>query len=223
MKLVLASAGINTKGVAEKVIELVGKPPNQISVAIIHDAPAVLDVDMRWQINEMQKISKLFGGMIRIVNLLALDIGEIKNRLAKSDVVFCLGGNACYLKTVFDKSGLGKILPEILKDVVWLGNSAGSMVLGKFSPYRESVATKKKETYGVDKFFKIVDCHIIPHINFDDDPKHSLETCTEESKRHTSPVYALTDNSALVIDGDKTYLFGKGAWKIFDGKITEHI
>ena len=221
MKLVLASAGIETKGVTEKIIELARKPASEISVAFIVEAGNMKDRDKRWQINELYKTSNIFGGIVRIVNLLALDIDEIEARLTKSDVVFCLGGNTCYLKTVFDKSGLSGLLPQILKKVIWLGNSAGSMILGKRCPYRESLKTSNEATYGVEKFLKLIDCHIIPHINADKKPEHLLETCIEESKQHSSPIYALSDDSALVINGNNSYMIGTNCWKIENGKITE--
>ena len=221
MKLVLASAGIETKGVVEVAAELVGKSPSEISVAFILEAHAVKDSDKRWQINELHKTAQIFGGMIRIVNLLALDTDEIERRLLASDIVFCLGGNTGYLKTVFDKSGLSEILPRILDKCVWIGNSAGSIILSKRSPYREAVAHEKKETFGVTEYLGLVDCHIIPHVGADNDPKHLLETCIEESRRQTAPVYALSDESALVIDGDKQYLLGKNCHKIVNGKILE--
>ena len=224
MKLILCSKGIETKGVVEKAVELVGKPASEISAAFILEADAKSDDDKRWQIECMYNVANTFGGTIKIVNLLALDgIEEIEQRLRSCDIIYCLGGSPHYLRTVFDKVGLGARLLGILEEVVWIGNSAGSMILGKRCPYRESVSREKFDTYGVEKFYRIIDCHISPHINCDDDPKHALETAIEESKLHQSPVYALSDDGALVVDGDKTYMIGKDCWKIENGKIVDSI
>jgi len=223
MKLVLSSFGLGVEAVTEKIVEFVGKPADKISVAIINEAHSVDDTDKRWQIDQLHRCTQTFGGMIRIVNLLALDIAEIEKRLTASDVIFCLGGNTFWLKTVFERSGFEKILPKLLDKKVWFGQSAGSIILGKVATYREQFRKKDYYKGDVTKFYRIVDCHIIPHVGISDDPKYKFETCIEESKRQSSPVYALSDEGALVVDGEKMYMIGKNCHKIENGKIMESI
>jgi len=52
-------------------------------------------------------------------------------KMEEADVLFFEGGNSYYLMEWMNKSGLTKILPELLKTKVYVGLSAGSMVTGK--------------------------------------------------------------------------------------------
>ena len=60
MKLVLASQGFMNDKIANEVSKLVGKPLDNINVAIINEAYVVLggDKSKRWLINELSKKDK---------------------------------------------------------------------------------------------------------------------------------------------------------------------
>jgi peptidase E len=95
-------------------VELVGKPQNEITVAIINEAHAVEAGDKRWVLNNLNDIAKNFPAEIDIINLLALPIAEIEARIMKKDVIFVVGGNTDYQMYVFQKSGFADLLPKLL-------------------------------------------------------------------------------------------------------------
>jgi len=99
MKLILASSSFESKEAVEKCIEFVGKPAKEINFAIINEAYAVEHGDHHWIIDDIDSIRKNFGGNIEFVNLLALSIDKIEERINVSDVIFVVGGNTEYLKT----------------------------------------------------------------------------------------------------------------------------
>ena len=208
MKLILCSEGFSTKEIIDKCIELVGKSKDLINVAVINEAYAVEKNNLRWVVNNLNKVKDNFGGNLELVNLLALDIETIKERLAKSDVVFVLGGHTDYLMSVFDKSGLSKILPELLETKVYVGSSAGSMVLGKRLSEEAYVKIyNERNTYGIKNYLDMVDIAIMPHLDSPHFPNRK-ETLLDAAKNHPGVVYGLRDDSAIVVDGSNISTIG---------------
>ena len=224
MKLVLTSSDIKQKTILKQVLELVGKPKKDISVALIIDACAVETGDKKWLFNGIHFLTKTFGGEIDLINLLALDINEIKQRIIKADIIYCFGGNTEWLFKVFEKSGFNKLLPKLLETKVWIGSSAGSMILGKMpSTLAQSYIYKIDDFLGVNKYLELVNFSIIPHIFGDFTPSDAFSYCVEESKAQKYPVYVLSDKSAVIVNGNKTYMVGSNCQKLLNGKIIEKI
>ncbi len=83
--------------------------------------------DHSWVLDDLNNIKKYFQNM-ELVSLLALELPKVIERIEASDVIFVVGGHADYLMSVFNKTGFGDALPELLKDKICVGSSAGSMV-----------------------------------------------------------------------------------------------
>jgi len=181
MKLILCSEGFSTREIVDKCIELVGKPKNLINVAVINEAYAVETNNLRWTLNNLTKVTENFGGNLELVNLLALDGQEVKQRVEASDVIYVLGGHTDYLMSVLNKSGFSKLLPDLLKTKVYVGSSAGSMVLGKrlSSQVYEKIYSERND-YGIDRYLEFVDISIMPHLDSPNFPNRR-ETLLEAS------------------------------------------
>lgn len=59
-------------------IDLVGRPQDEISVAIINEAYAVEEGDKYWVLNNLNSVANNFKGGIDIVNLLALPLDKVE-------------------------------------------------------------------------------------------------------------------------------------------------
>ncbi len=79
-------------------------------------------------LDELNRTSRIFGGEFELVNLLALGIDKIVERLNLADLIFVVGGHTDYLMSVFNKSGLSNRLADLLSDKVYVGVSAGAMI-----------------------------------------------------------------------------------------------
>ena len=88
MKLVLTSSNINQEEILKEILDLVGKPAKDISVAVLNEASSVEEGDKRWLIEGLDFLSKTFGGTIELINLLALDISKIEKRIEKCDIIY---------------------------------------------------------------------------------------------------------------------------------------
>ncbi len=215
MKLLLCSEGFYTPNTVRTCVELCGKPQNQISVAVINEAHAVVTGDKRWVLDDLNNIAKNFPAEMDIVNLLALSAKEVEERLAHKDVIFVVGGNPDYLMHVFEKTGFAKSLPRLLKDKVYVGSSAGSMVVGRRVSTKAYRATYSGENnFGINEYMALVDLAIKPHMDAPDLPNNRLTVLKKATKGVDFPVYGLQDDAAIVIDGGKQSFVGSGPYKV---------
>ena len=118
MKFVLCSEGFYTPNTVEACVSLVGKPQDQISIGIINEAFAVKKGDKRWVIMNLNSVFNNFSAEIDIVDLLALSIVEIEERLADKDVIFVVGGDTDYLMSIYQQADAHAV-PRDLQGEAW--------------------------------------------------------------------------------------------------------
>src|SRR5690349_11374977 len=215
MKLLLCSEGFHTPNTVQACAELVGKPQNEITVAIINEAYAVERGDKRWVLNNLNDVAKNFPAEIDIVSLFALSIEEIEARIMQKDVIFVVGGNTDYQMHVFQKSGFAKLLPKLLETKVYVGSSAGSMVIGK-KVSSESYHTiyGERQTFGVEAYLGLVDFAIKPHMNSPHWPKNTPEVLDKAAAGMDFPVYGLQDDSAIIVNGNSVKFIGSSPHEV---------
>lgn len=208
MRFVLCSEGFATQNTVEACVKLCKKPQDQISVAIINEAYAVEEGDKRWVLDNLNSVAQNFSAEIDIVDLLALDFDEVKKRLSTKDVIFVVGGNTDYLMSVFQKTGFNTLLPELLKDKVYVGSSAGSMVIGKrISEAAYRLIYGEDSRYNIKEYLSLVDFSIMPHLDSPHFPNRK-ETLLSAMGNFTGKVYGLRDDSAVIVNGAEISLTG---------------
>jgi dipeptidase E len=220
VKLLLTSAGFTTELITNKCIELVGKPADQINVTVINEGYAVEAGDHTWVVDELVLLRGTFGGTVELVNLLALDIETVKNRISVADLIYVVGGNTDYLMHVFEKTGFTKLLPELLKSKVYVGSSAGSMVMCQrvsSDAYQEIYG--EGDTFGIDRYLGLVDIAIKPHLNSPDWPNNREHKLLEVTKRFPGTLFGLSDTSAIEILDNEMFVIGEDWLRIFDGEL----
>ena len=221
MKLVLCSEGFATDNTVQACVELCGKPKEQISVAIINEAFAVEEGDKRWVLDNIKSVFDNFSAEIDIVDLLALPIEKVEERLADKDVIFVVGGNTDYLMTVFEKSGFVKLLPKLLESKVYVGSSAGSMVVGKrISEAAYRLIYGEDSQYGVKEYVGLVNFSVMPHLDSPHFPNRK-ESLLEAVGTFQGKVYGLRDDSAVVVNEGDISLIGSEPVVIEGGALTE--
>lgn len=221
MKLILASTGFNTKEAVEQCIKFVGKPAKEISFGVINEAYVPYHFPHDWVIDDLISIKDNFSSNIELIPL-SLDINEVKSRLSDKDVIFVIGGNTAYLKTVFDKSGFSTLLPKLLDDKVYVGSSAGAMVLGH-CPTKETLlqTSGEEDDFSVTNYLNIVNFSIIPHIHGRFTLPNADKQVSIESEKQQYAVYGISDAAAIIVDNDKTYIVGKDYLVAEKGRIKE--
>ena len=222
MKLLLASAGLFTPEIIAKCVELVGKPQDEINFAVINEAYAVEHGDHGWVLDDLNRIKNNFKGRMELVNLLALNLETVKTRLQLADVIFVVGGHTDYLMSIFRKTGFDELLRKLLETKVYVGSSAGSMVLcNRMSTEAYAKIDGEENDYGITEYMGLVNFAIKPHLNSILFPQNNKDVLLDVAKGYKGVVYGLADDSAIVVEDDKTYIIGSKPVKIIDSALAD--
>jgi dipeptidase E len=219
MKLLLTSAGISNISIRNALVDLLGKPIEESKAVFI--PTAIYGITGGGEI-----IRKVICGTLgdpfcdagwKSLELLELTaLPTLKKelwvaRLQEADALLVGGGDCQYLCYWMQHSGLADMLPLLLQTKVYVGLSAGSMIMTRFGT-----------TYGnhtlpadSDKSLGFVDFAIHPHLDYEGFPDNSLANLEKLASTLPMCSYLIDDNTAIkVIDG-RIEVISEGRWKLF--------
>ena len=129
----------------------------------------------------------------------------------ETDALLVDGGDSLYLCHWMRQSGLADLLPS-LRETVWVGLSAGSMVM---TPRIGEDFVVWKPPTGGDRALGVVDFSIFPHLDHEDLPDNTMANAERWAAGMPCPAYAIDDETAIkVIDG-AVEVVSEGHWKLF--------
>jgi dipeptidase E len=220
MKLLLTSGGVTNASIQNALIDLLGKPIVESSALCIPTA--------QWGHSMCGPTSArgfVVGGppwhhmcglgwkSIGLLELTALPtIGEERwiPWVQAADVLLVDGGDATYLAYWMRQSGLLDLLPS-LQETVWVGVSAGSMVMTpRIGSYFMSWRAAPD-----DKTLGIVDFSIFPHLDHAMMPENTLADAERWAADIAAPAYAIDDETALKVVDGVVEVISEGQWKQF--------
>ncbi len=211
MKLLLTSSGITKKSIAEALIELTNKLPGQTKLAFIPTAANPETENKDWVINQYLNLWRYGYNWIDIVDPSAAEV-DWKPRLEKVDIIYLSGGNTFYLLDQCRKTGFDKWLNENIKNKVYVGGSASSII-----------ATPTIEVAGLppgdENLPGLTDLAAFNWVNFEIEPhcdKDRFERVKKYAKLKPYPVYAIDDQTAIKVIDDKVDVVSEGSWEIFN-------
>lgn len=222
MKLLLTSAGIKNASIREALIDLLGKPIADCNALCIptalyahpHGSP-----EGTWRFISgreprcpMTELGWRSVGVLELTALPSISRERWETWVRAADVLLVNGGDALYLCHWLRQSGLVDLLSS-LKHIVWVGLSAGSMVM---TPrVGETFVATKPPITGDDAALGWVDFSIFPHLDHPDLPKNTMADAERWATDIGGPAYAIDDDTAIqVVDGVTTVL-SEGNWKFF--------
>lgn len=217
-KLFLASSFrtlLADKILKDELINFLPKNPEDILIGHIPNAGDVQD-DTSY-IKESTDQLEAMGMKIKRIDLRKENEETLKNSLADCDVIFVNGGNTFYLLDIIRKSGLDKVLPDVLDEgKVYISASAGSYVAcstieaaGWEHADPDKNVVDLKDLTGMN----LVPFVITAHYNRE---KYRVAVGAGVSKCKY-PVVALCDTQAIKVEGDKYEVVGTGKREFFNG------
>ncbi len=218
MKLLLTSSGLTNQSIAQALFDLVGKKPEDISLVFIPTASNVEMGDKDWLINDLVNLRKQNFKSIGITDISAVAEKVWRPQLEEADVLFFEGGNSYHLMEWINKSGLVKILPELLQTKVYVGVSAGSMVTNPDLALNISQIAYEEDLDKTEDLagLNYVDFYSLPHLNSEHFPQVRAVVIKELAQKETRKIYALDDNSALKIVDGQVEVISEGEYLIFN-------
>ncbi|MFC1645196.1 Type 1 glutamine amidotransferase-like domain-containing protein [Patescibacteria group bacterium] len=216
MKLLLTSAGISNQSIENALQSLSEKPLKELKVAFIPTAANWGDGDKGWLIDDLVKCQEVFSE-VDIVDVSALPMENWKPRFENADVLFVEGGYDFHLMRSIEKSGLKELLPKLLEEKIYVGVSAGSVVMtpSLFLEEGKLLYDEELEGWETSEGLSLVDFCIVPHYNSDSFPNVNDENVAEIAKTIEQPIYVFDDNSAIKIVDGEIEVISEGKWKKF--------
>ena len=219
MKLLLTSGGVKNARIRAALVDLLGKPIADCRALCIPTAEyghPMCTPESAWRFiagHSPAPMSDLGWKSVGLLELMALpSIGEERwvPWVRQSDVLLVDGGDALFLCHWLRQSGLADLLPT-LQEKVWVGVSAGSMVM---TPRIGEYFVNWRPAAGGDSTLGIVDFSIFPHLDHADMPGNTLAHAERWAADIGGPAYAIDDETAIqVVDGNVDVI-SEGHWKM---------
>lgn len=189
-KIVLTSCGIIDNKLKEQFYELLDKDISKIKLLYVTIAvDGEKDTDRTWLEEEYATILDLG---IKKENITEFHY-EKNIDFSSYDIIYMIGGNTFYLlKELKEKNLAKKIIQAIDNGVIYVGSSAGSIILGK--TIETALLYDENWVNLVDlKGLNIVNGIIIPHAN------RKQEFIKEVKQKYNDKIIELYDNFGIVI------------------------
>jgi dipeptidase E len=229
MKLLLTSAGIKNTSIQNALVDLLGKPIAESNALCIPTAmyghPWVGPGDKVWSFISgreprapMCELGWKSLGVLELTALPSIDEALWVPKVRETDVLLVAGGDALYLCHWMRQSGLAELLPS-LTETVWVGLSAGSMVM---TPYigEDFVGWRPPTPSGttegrIDEALGLVDFSIFPHVDNPDLPTNTMANAERWAAGISVPSYAIDDETAIKVTDGTVEVISEGHWKHF--------
>ncbi|MCB0895902.1 MAG: Type 1 glutamine amidotransferase-like domain-containing protein [Nocardioides sp.] len=213
MKLLLTSGGITNTSIRDALVDLLGKP--------IADSTALCIPTAQWGYRSGPISAQTFVtgrpwgrmtslewrslGVVELTALPTVGADAWVPWFQDADVLLVAGGEATYLCHWMRESGLADLLPS-LTETVWVGVSAGSMVM---TP-RIGDDFVQWPSAPDDRGLGVVDFSIFPHL--DVFPENTLAEAERWAAGIGLPAYVLDDDSAVTVSGGTVEVVSEGQW-----------
>jgi dipeptidase E len=221
MKLLLTSAGIINDSIRNALVDLLGKPISESNALCIPTAGygssygspggAWRFVSGREPRTPMCELGWKSLGVLELTALPSIDQERWVSWVRATDVLLVNGGDALYLCHWMRQSGLADLLPSLL-ETVWVGLSAGSMVM---TPRIGEDFVGWKPPTGGDETLGLVDFSIFPHLDHVDLPENTMADAERWASGISGPAYAIDDQTAIKVTDGSVEVVSEGHWKLF--------
>jgi dipeptidase E len=221
MRLLLTSAGIKNPSIHDALVDLLGKPIEESNALCIPTAsyghPHVTP-DAAWRFISgreprcpMCELGWKSLGVVELTALPSIDEERWAPWVRETDVLLVNGGDPLYLCHWMRQSGLADLLPS-LRETVWVGLSAGSMVM---TPRIGEDFVGWQPPTGSDGTLGIVDFSIFPHLDHEYLPNNSMAHAERWAAGIPGPAYAIDDETAISVTVGTVEVVSEGHWKLF--------
>lgn len=218
MKLLLTSAGISNTSIRNTLIELLGKPIAEASALFVptaiygirNGANIVREVIRGSLGDPFCELGWKSLGLLELTALPGIKKELWVPMLEQTDALLVGGGDCQYLTYWMQQSGLADLLPSLLRKTVYVGLSAGSMIMTRFgTTYGNHTLPAESE-----KSLGLVDIAIHPHLDYEQFPENSLANLEKLAATIPVPSYLIDDQTAIKVVDSALDVISEGHWKL---------
>ena len=210
MKLLLTSGGVTNASIARALRRLLGSSPREVRISFVPTAAFAEVGEKSWFVAQLTNLHRFGFSDIDIVEP-SLPHTQWRKRLAASDVVFVGGGNTYFLLEQSRKSGFADWLVDELGERVYLGASAGSILV---TPTIVTPANTEQNTVGLQDTAGVglVHFELLPHVT----DAAAMIVAESYAKVASRNFYALDDPSAVLVRAGTASIVGEGHARFFE-------
>ncbi|WP_315092952.1 Type 1 glutamine amidotransferase-like domain-containing protein [uncultured Cellulomonas sp.] len=215
MKLLLTSGGVTNPSIHAALLRMLGKPIEESHALVVPTAqwghPMCGPGSVRGLVAAEPGFAHFTGlgwaslGVLELTALPSIGADRWVPWVRETDVLLVDGGDATYLSHWVRESGLADLLPS-LADTVWVGVSAGSMVM---TPRIGSLFVEWPSAPD-DRTLGVVDFSIFPHL--DAFPSNTLEAARRWAAELGAPAYAIDEQTAISVVDGVVEVVSEGRW-----------
>jgi dipeptidase E len=220
VKLLLTSGGVTNASIRDALVKMLGRPIEASSALCIPTAmyghPSNGPGERAWRFisgqqpgNPMVDLGWMSTGVLELTALPSIDEELWVPLVRRTDVLLVAGGDVLYLCHWMRESGLADLLPS-LDDTVWVGLSAGSMVM---TPEVGEDFIQWRPPSGDDSTLGLVDFSICPHVAPDGRPGNTMAEAEHWAAGISGPAYAIDDQTAIKAADGTIEVVSEGHWK----------
>src|SRR5207244_6319436 len=221
MKFLFTSAGMKNTSIHDALVDLLGKPIAESSALCIPTASyghPMAGPPRAWNFISGQEprcpmieLGWKSLGMLELTALPSIDEELWVPVVRETDVLLVNGGDRLYRCYWMRQSGLADLLPELGGETVYVGLSAGSMVM---TPNIGEYFVGWKPPTGGDRTLGMVDFSIFPHLDNPDLPYNTMATAEAWAAGLSGPAYAIDDETAFTVVDGTVEVVSEGHWKL---------
>jgi dipeptidase E len=226
MKFLLTSGGITNDSIRNALVDLLGKPIAASSALYIPTAlyanpngPVMAARLIRGETKtapfpdgfiSLCELGWKSLGVLELTALPSLDEERWLPLFQETDALLVEGGDPLYLCYWMRQSGLADLLPKLGRETIYVGLSAGSMVM---APSIGEDFVRWKPSTGGDSTLGLVDFALFPHLDNENMPDNSMANAEKWAAGMPVPVYLIDDQTAIVVRDGAVEVVSEGHWK----------
>ncbi|MGA8116914.1 MAG: Type 1 glutamine amidotransferase-like domain-containing protein [Actinocatenispora sp.] len=218
MKLLLTSGGVTNTSIREALLDMLGRPFADCTALCIPTAeyghPSCTPASA-WRFvagrtpGDLCDLGWKSVGLLELTALPSVGKERWVPWVREADVLLVDGGDAMYLCHWMRESGLADLLPS-LPDAVWVGVSAGSMVM---TPRIGDDFVHWQSPTGGDSTLGVVDFSIFPHVGHELMPDNTMTEAERWAADLGVPAYAIDDQTAITVTDGTVKVVSEGQWR----------
>ena len=219
MRFLLTSGGISNMSIHDALVDLLGKPIVESSALVIPTAiyPFPGGAGMAAQLIRGVAKSPLCElgwrslGVLELTALPSIEKDTWVPMLQETDALLVGGGDPLYLCFWMRQSGLADLLPSLRPATVYVGVSAGSVVM---APNVGEKFVDWKPPSGGDSTLGLVGFALFPHLDNPRMPDMSLANAEKWAAGMPVPAYLIDDQTAVKVVDGVVDVISEGHWKL---------
>ncbi|MGV9322635.1 Type 1 glutamine amidotransferase-like domain-containing protein [Streptomyces sp. NPDC003660] len=219
MELLLTSAGLRNETLKDALRDMLGKPFGSANIVYVPTASMAESGDHGWLLADMARVHGLGWREFDILELNGLPQQLVLDRLLRADVIHVGGGNHYHLARSITGNGLADGFLEALADRVYVGLSAGSMILSRYlTEHSADVLGDTADLHllgatTVTPPLGLVDAYLKPHLYSPEFPERDDAWADHIVARADFPIYFIDDDTALRVRDDKLDIVSEGRYR----------